>query len=230
MPIEGLNHIAIIPDGNRRWAQLHGVSRLEGHQRGAEVMHQVVESLLSSQVKYLTLWGFSTDNWRRSESEIEDVFSISKQWLISHTSWCYDHGVRLRHLGHINELPDELADAITLATDLTRDKTTMTLNIAFNYTGRVDIVDAVRKLIADRVSQDRIDEHLFSRYLDTDGTPDVDLVIRTAGEYRVSNFLLWQSAYSEFYFTDILWPDFNEEELEKALNAYSERKRRFGGD
>jgi len=229
-----LSHIAIVPDGNRRWAQLHGVSQLEGHQAGARAMHDVVDRLIRYKVKYLTLWGFSTDNWKRSDSEIGDIFNLFEQWIDSHTPWLHSSNVRLRHLGRLLELPESLREAIRGAVALTHDNTGMTLSVAFNYTGRQEILDAVRRLtdagFPSHLIPRGIDEKLFSRYLYTDGIPDVDLVVRTAGEFRVSNFLLWQSAYSEFYFTDVLWPDFGREELDRALLAYSERQRRFGGD
>ena len=225
-----IQHIAIVPDGNRRWAQLHGLSPLEGHQKGADTMHRVVDYLASRGLKYLTLWGFSTDNWKRSPEEVENIFSVLEQWLDSHTEWAQKRGIRLRHIGQLQSLPEGLREAIRSATNLTRDNKGLTLNVAFNYTGRTEILDAVRRLMDEKVPSHLVDESKFTSYLYTDGTPDVDLVIRTAGEYRISNFLLWQSAYAEFYFTDVLWPDFNEEELERALSEYPERQRRFGGD
>ena len=223
-------HVAIAPDGNRRWAQLHGASPLEGHQRGAEVMHQVVDYLADRGIKYLTLWGFSTDNWKRSSEEVKNIFTLLEQWIDSHTSWVHSKGIRLRHIGRLHELPEGLRGAINNAVTLTRNNSRLTLNVAFNYSGRAEILDAVRQLVDKEAPSQKIDEASFSRYLYMDGMPDVDLVIRTGGDFRISNFLLWQTAYSEYYFTEVLWPDFDTRELEKALQAYSDRKRRFGGD
>ena len=223
-------HVAIVPDGNRRWAQLHGVSPLEGHQRGAEVMHRVSDYLADRGIKYLTVWGFSTDNWKRNPAEVNDIFNLLKQWLDSHTAWAHGKGIRLRHLGRFQFLPEGLREAIRTSTEVTKNNKRMTLNVAFNYTGRGDIIDAIGRLIARDIPSATITEELFGQHLSTAGMPDVDLIIRTAGEFRISNFLLWQTAYSELYFTKTLWPDFNREELDRALLAYSERPRRFGGD
>jgi len=224
------SHIALIPDGNRRWAKEHGVPVLEGHQRGARTTHQIVEYLISCRIKFLTVWSFSSDNWKRSEGEIEDLFNLLALWIETDAPWLNEQGVRLCHLGRLRLIPETLQNAINQAVRLTSENGGMTLNLAFNYTGRAEIVDAVRRLIDQGVTSQLLDESLFSHYLYTDGTPDVDLVIRTAGEVRLSNFLLWQTAYSEFYFTPVLWPDFTVEELEKALKEYNERQRRFGGD
>ncbi|GAI60200.1 unnamed protein product, partial [marine sediment metagenome] len=192
--------------------------------------------LIDHQVKYLTVWGFSADNWKRSEDEIRDLLHLLDAWIENDAPWLNEHRVRLRHIGRLNKLPEFLQLAINEAIELTKDNMGMTLNLAFNYTGRAEIVEAVRRLIDSgrlyepAMSRPQLDEELFSRYLDTNGMPDVDLVIRTAGEFRLSNFLLWQTAYSEYYFTDVLWPDFDTKELKKALQVYSERQRRFGGD
>ena len=223
-------HIAIVPDGNRRWSKLHRVSPLEGHKRGADVMHRIADYLADRGIKYLTLWGFSTDNWKRTPEEVNDILDLLKQWLDLHTAWAHGKGIRLRYLGRFLELPESLREAITGAVELTRYNAGMTLNVAFNYSGRSEIIDAIHKWLANKDAPSFLDEKGFSHYLYTDGMPDVDLVVRTAGDFRISNFLLWQVAYSEFYFTDVLWPDFNEEGLEKALQVYSERQRRFGGD
>ncbi len=224
-----IEHVAIVPDGNRRWSKLHGVPVLEGHRRGAEVMHNVVDCLNSQGIKYLTVWGFSTDNWKRSDSEVNALFHLLATWIEKDTPWLTSRGVRLRHIGRLQELPDFLQLPINHAVDLTKNNTAMALTLAFNYTGRAEIVDAIHNWLADKDAPSYLDEELFSRYLYTDGMPDVDLVIRTA-EFRLSNFLLWQAAYSEFYFTETLWPDFDTRELEKALLSYSESQRRFGGD
>ena len=229
------SHVAIVPDGNRRWSKLHREPALEGHRHGAEAMHTAVEHLIARGINYLTVWGFSTDNWKRSDSEVENLFHLLATWIENDTPWLDSRGVRLRHIGRLKELPDFLQLAINKAMELTSGNTGMTFTLAFNYSGRAEIVDAVRRLIdagipSHWIPPQEIDEKFFSRYLDTDGLPDVDLVIRTAGESRLSNFLLWQTAYSEYYFTRVLWPDFAREDLDRALLAYSERQRRFGGD
>lgn len=228
--IESLNHIAIIPDGNRRWAKLHGVTALEGHRRGTEAMRAAVKYLLGHQIKHLTLWGFSQDNWRRSQEEVLSIFQLLAIWIEKETPWAHSQGVRLCHLGRLDQLPEYLRTAVMEAAAITKDNSRMVLNVAFNYTGRAEIVEAIQRLINENVPAASIDESMVSRYLYTNNTPDVDLIIRTAGEFRLSNFLIWQTAYSEYYFTPVLWPDFNEKELGKALAAYGQRKRRFGGD
>jgi len=192
-------------------------------------MHRVVDYLIDRQVKYLTVWGFSTDNWKRSDDETNSLFHLLEAWIDKDTPWLHEQGVRLRHLGRLKELPDFLRVTMNRSVELTSENTGMTLNLAFNYTGRAELLDAVSRLVRDDLPF-KIDEDLFSRYLYTEGMPDVDLVIRTAGEFRLSNFMLWQTAYSELFFSDLLWPDFNEKELEKALKIYSQRCRRFGGD
>ncbi|MBA7712056.1 Isoprenyl transferase [subsurface metagenome] len=222
-------HIAIIPDGNRRWAKEHGVPALEGHRRGAEAMHNAVDHLIAQGVKYLTVWGFSTDNWKRSQDEVSSLFHLLAQWIESDATWLNRNGVQLHHIGHFGELPQFLQLAIKKAVELTQNNNGITLVLAFNYGGRGELIDAVRQLIDEGIPSHLVDEKRFSSCLYTNGMPDVDLVIRTADESRLSNFMLWQTAYSEYYFTDVLWPDFDEKELEKALQAYSERKRRFGG-
>jgi undecaprenyl diphosphate synthase len=223
-------HIGIIPDGNRRWAALKGKSQIEGHQAGADRMHQVVDNLIGVGIKYLTLWGFSTDNWKRDDCEVRSIMDLLELWIRQDTPWLHASNVKLKHIGRLFELPQGLQSALNSAVALTKQNTGMLLNLAFNYSGRAEIVDALRRIIADRVPEDMVDESMISRYLYTDHTPDVDLVIRTANELRVSNFMLWQAAYSEYYFSPALWPDFDVIELKKALAAYSERHRRFGGD
>ncbi len=223
-------HLAIVPDGNRRWSKLHGVPAFQGHRAGAETMHRVVDSLITYQVKYLTVWGFSADNWKRTQDEVSSLFRLLARWIEIDAPWLNSRGVGLRCSGRIGELPQYLQLAIREAAGLTSENNRMILNLAFNYSGRTEILDAVRRLLKEGVTLEKLDEQLFSRYLYTNNMPDVDLLIRTANELRLSNFMLWQAAYSEYYFTPVLWPDFNEDELEKALQDYSERKRRFGGD
>ena len=223
-------HIALIPDGNRRWAADKGVPKIEGHQAGADRMHQAVDELIKHNIKYLTVWGFSTDNWKRDEDEVQSIFHLLELWIRKDTPWLHENDVRLKHIGRFHELPQGLQETIARTIELTCRNGGMTLNLAFNYTGRAEIVDTVRRLIAEGLPWERVDEAMVSRHLYTDGTPDVDLVIRTAGEFRLSNFMLWQTAYSEFYFTPVFWPDFDRLELQKALAIYKQRNRRFGGD
>jgi len=225
-----LRHVAIIPDGNRRWSKLHGVPTLEGHQRGAEVMFTVAKHLLSRGLEYLTVWGFSTDNWKRSPQEVKAILSLLGSWLDSHTDWLRLNGVRVRHIGRLSELPLPLQTAIERAVTATAPNTGMTLAVAFNYSGRTEILDAIRSLMSHEGLAINVDERSLSSYLYTAGIPDVDLVIRTAGNFCISNFMLWQTAYAEYYFTKTLWPDFDEEELDEAISEYVRRKRTFGGD
>ena len=223
------NHVAIIMDGNGRWAQQRGLSRLEGHHAGVENLRSVIECFDEYQIKYLTLYAFSTENWNRPKGEITGLLRLLEERLDKETTELHKRGTRLRHLGRLDGLPPRLQQAVNRALELTKNNTGMTLSFAFNYGARDEILDAVRHLIAEGIPPREIDEELFSSYLYTAGLPDVDLVIRTGGELRVSNFLMWQAAYGEYYFTDVLWPDFNKKEVEKALLSYSQRQRRFGG-
>jgi undecaprenyl diphosphate synthase len=221
-------HIAIIMDGNGRWAQKRGLPRLEGHQAGVENLHSVIEYLGKLKLKYLTLYGFSTENWKRPKEEIEGLLNILEEAVKEETLNLHKNGVRIRHLGRLDVFPKGLQKAITNAVELTKDNKGMTVSFAFNYGGRAEIVDAVRQIVEEGIPPQKIDEKLFGKYLYTAGLPEVDLLIRTAGELRISNFLIWQAAYSEYYFTDVLWPDFDQKEIDQALLAYSRRQRRFG--
>jgi len=222
------NHVAIVPDGNGRWAEQRGLPRLKGHQAGAKNMWRMVKYLSEYPIKYVTLYGFSTENWSRPEDEVVGLFHILEEEIYKNTAELQKRGVRLCHLGRLEELPQHLQQTINKAVELTKNNTGMTLSLAFNYGGRAEIVDVTRRLITDGIPPQEIDEELFNSYLYTAGLPDVDLVIRTADELRLSNFLIWQSAYSEYYFTSVLWPDFDKKEIEKALLSYSQRERRFG--
>jgi len=223
------NHIAFIMDGNGRWAEQHGLPRLEGHRAGIESARSVIECLGEYHIGYVTLYSFSTENWQRPEDEVRGLLKILKESIGKETAEFHKRGVRIRHLGRLEELPLHLKLAIKRAIERTKNNTQMTLSFAFNYGSRLEILDAVRSIITEGIPPRDIDDKLFNSYLYTTGLPDVDLVIRTGGDLRISNFLLWQSAYSEYYFTEVLWPDFNTEELEKALVSYSQRQRRFGG-
>ena len=223
------SHVAIVPDGNGRWAEQRELPRLNGHQAGAENMWRMVQHLNEYPIKYVTLYGFSTENWNRPEDEVMGLFHILAEIIREKTTVLHKKDIKLRHLGRLGELPQSLQQAINQAVELTANNTRMTLSLAFNYGGRGEILDAVRHIIAKGIPSQNIDEKLFSSYLYTTGLPDVDLVIRTADELRLSNFLIWQSAYSEYYFTKVLWPDFDKKDAEKALLAYCQRHRRFGG-
>jgi len=222
-------HVAIIMDGNGRWAQQRGLPREAGHRAGTENIRRVVEGFAKYGVAYLTLYAFSTENWSRPQAEIRALFRILSEVIDRETANFHEKGVRLRHLGRLEGLSRRLQQAVRHAIELTKDNTGMTLSIAFNYGGRAEILDAVQCLIREGVPPDKVDEAVLGRYLYTAGLPDPDLIIRTAGEMRLSNFLIWQAAYSEYYVTPTFWPDFGEEETEKALIAYSQRRRRFGG-
>jgi undecaprenyl diphosphate synthase len=222
-------HVAIIMDGNGRWAKQRNLLRLEGHRAGMENMRSAIEHLSQRQVKYLTVYGFSTENWNRPKDEIDGLLDLLKEIIDEETLKLHRQEVRIRHLGQLERLPQNLQVAINEAVELTKNNTGLNFSFAFNYGGRTEIVDATRRLIAEGVPAEKIDAKLFNSYLYTADLPEVDLVIRTGGELRVSNFLIWQAAYSEYYFTDVLWPDFDKKEIDQALLAYSQRQRRFGG-
>ena len=221
-------HLAIVPDGNGRWAEHRGLPRLSGHRAGAENMRRMIEYLNEYPIKYVTLYGFSTENWGRPQEEVQGLFHLLEEFINKYVDDINERGIRLRHLGRLHQLPPSLQEAINRAVEKTENNTRMTLNVAFNYGGRAEIIDAVRRIVADGIPPQNIDENLFDNYLYTAGLPHVDLLIRTADELRFSNFLIWQTAYSEYYLTKVLWPDFGKEELHQALFSYSQRKRRFG--
>ncbi len=223
------NHIAIVPDGNGRWAERRGLPRLNGHRAGAENTRRMLDYLNEYPIKCITLYGFSTENWSRPEQEVEGLFQLLEEFIEKCVAEFHKKGIKLRHLGRLNELPQSLQLAINRAVELTKNNTRMTLSLAFNYGGRAEIVDAVRRLITEGIAPKNIDEKLFDNYLYTAGLPEVDLLIRTGDETRLSNFLIWQTAYSEYHFTKVLWPDFGKKDMDKALLSYSQRKRRFGG-
>jgi undecaprenyl diphosphate synthase len=222
-------HVAFILDGNGRWAEKRGLPRLEGHRAGVRNIRRILKCLGEHGVEYVTLYAFSTENWNRPADEVNGIFDILMKVVGRETRQLHKSGVRIRHIGRLQGLPEEVQKSIEWAVKLTENNRGMTLGVALNYGGRAEILDAVSHITADKIPPRDIDEQLFGKYLYTAGMPDVDLVIRTSGEMRTSNFLIWQSAYSEYYFTSVLWPDFDEEELEKALLAYSQRQRRFGG-
>jgi undecaprenyl diphosphate synthase len=223
------HHVAIIMDGNGRWAQQRRKPRLEGHRAGIRNIRPVIDTFAKHDVKYLTLYAFSTENWTRPQEEVNGILGFLSSAISRETRALHKNGVRLKHLGRMDRLPKRVQKAVDRALELTRDNHSITVCIAFDYGGRDEILRAIQRIAKDGVQPDIIDEQLISKYLYTDGIPDPDLIIRTAGEMRLSNFLIWQSAYSEYYFTSKTWPEFNAEEVRKSLVAYSQRQRRFGG-
>ena len=221
-------HVAIIMDGNRRWAREHGLSDLEGHAAGVEKIRWLVEHTLRRGVAVLSLYAFSRENWARSDDEVIGLFRLLEQAIRAETPELVRQGVRVRLLGRLEELPDDLRRSIGDALSVTEQGSRLTLAVAFNYAGRTELVDAVRAIVADGLPPDAIDEPAIAAHLYTAGMPDPDLVIRTGGEQRLSNFLIWQSAYAEFWSCDILWPDFDEAAYDEALDGYARRSRRFG--
>jgi undecaprenyl diphosphate synthase len=228
-PLERVpTHVAIIMDGNGRWAQARGLPRLMGHRQGVENIRRILNASVEFGVKYLTIYAFSTENWNRPLDEVRGLMTILEQTIQRETPELHKNGVRIRHLGRTDGLSTNLQKLIADAVELTKNNERLTLNVAFNYGGRAEIIDAVKRIVADGIPIEKIDERLFTRYLYTGDTPDPDLVIRTAGEMRLSNYLIWQSAYAEYYATPAYWPDFEKEELYRALQEYSQRERRFG--
>ncbi|MBE2221641.1 MAG: isoprenyl transferase [Anaerolineae bacterium] len=221
-------HIAIIMDGNGRWAKKRGLPRQAGHRQGAENLRRIVNACVEFGVQILTIYAFSTENWARPESEIKGLMRIFARVLDQETDDLNAQGVCLHHLGDLSGIEPKLQDKVRRAIEQTKDNDTLILNIAFNYGGRAEILHATKMMLADGISPDDLDEELFSSYLFTAGLPDPDIVIRTSGELRISNFLIWQAAYAEYYPTPALWPDFGREELYKAIVAYNQRERRFG--
>jgi len=222
-------HVAIIMDGNGRWAKQRGLPRLAGHRQGSSAARQAVQVFTEYKIPYLTLYTFSTENWNRPQTEIAGLFKILGKRLDEGIKFAQKKGIKVRHLGKLDGLPLRLQKRINEALELTQNNSQMTLSLAFNYGGRDEIVEAMRRLILDGIPPQTIDETVVSQYLYTAGLPNPDLIIRTGGEMRLSNFLIWQSAYAEIYFTPVLWPDFDRKEIDKALIAYSRRQRRFGG-
>jgi undecaprenyl diphosphate synthase len=222
-------HVAIIMDGNGRWAERRGLPRIAGHQAGFHRIRSVIKTILSHNIKYLTIFGFSTENWNRPEEEVQSILNLLVDNIDREAADLNLQGVKMNHLGRLSELSEEAQDAINRACELTRNNRRMVFSFAFNYGGRGEILDAVRKLIEDKVAPEQINEKTFASRLYTAGIPDVDLLIRTSGEMRTSNFLIWQAAYAEYYFTRTLWPDFAPGRVERALATFSNRQRRFGG-
>jgi undecaprenyl diphosphate synthase len=221
-------HVAIILDGNGRWAQRRGLPRNKGHEAGTENIRPIVSACPELGIEYLTLWAFSTENWRRPQDEVQGIFQILSERIAIETEALHNAGVRLRHIGSLEGLSDELAGAVRAAIDLTADNTHMTLTLAFNYGGRAEVVAAIKEMLRDGLDPESVTEETVNRYLYTADMPDPDLIIRPSGEFRLSNFLIWQGAYAELYFPNILWPDFGPDDLRDAVVDFQKRQRRFG--
>jgi undecaprenyl diphosphate synthase len=221
-------HIAIIMDGNGRWAKKQKLPRLEGYHAGLESTRRAIRYLSKMGVGYITLYGFSTENWNRPKQEITDLFNLMAKAVKSDTLELHQNNIKVNHIGRLDRIPANLKQTLEESLRITAGNSGMVLTLAFDYGGRSEIIEAIKRIVKDSVPPQNIDEELLSSYLYTADLPEVDYLIRTSGEYRLSNFLLWQSAYAEYYFTDVLWPDFDEKEIEKALRDFSRRQRRFG--
>ncbi|MCA9970875.1 MAG: di-trans,poly-cis-decaprenylcistransferase [Anaerolineales bacterium] len=221
-------HVAIIMDGNGRWARKRGLPRQAGHRAGAENLRRIINACVEFGVKILTIYAFSTENWGRPESEVRGLMKIFARVLDQEIDDLHAQGVCLHHLGDLTGVEASLQRKVRNALEITKDNDKLILNVAFNYGGRAEILHAVRQMLADGITPDQLNEELFSSYLFTAGLPDPDLVIRTSGELRISNFLIWQAAYAEYYPTPALWPDFDREELYEAIVAFNQRDRRYG--
>lgn len=222
-------HVAIIMDGNGRWAARRSLPRIAGHEAGTENIRRITTRAAELGIQYLTLWAFSTENWRRPRDEVEGILRILAGAIESETEELNRQGARLHHIGSLDGLPPSLAQSVRDAIHLTRHNARIQLTLAFNYGGRAEVVHAVKRIVAEHVPVDSIDEDLISSYLYTHDMPDPDLIVRTSGEMRTSNFLIWQGAFAEYHFTDVLWPDFGPPDLDLAIADYRSRERRFGG-
>jgi len=222
-------HVGIIMDGNGRWAKQRGLPRLAGHRAGVENLRRILRAAVELDVPILTLFAFSTENWKRPNREVRGLLRLLAESLDKEVDELHENGVQLRHIGKLDPLSDILKKNIREAVKLTRHNDRLIANIAFNYGGRREIVECIRALIREGIPAEEITEEVISEHLYTAGLPDPDLIIRTSGELRVSNFLIWQGAYAEYYVSPLYWPDFDKDEFYKALGAFSERQRRFGG-
>lgn len=221
-------HVAIIMDGNGRWALKRGLPRLAGHRAGTENLRRIIEASIEFGIQYLTIYAFSTENWGRPQEEVQGLMHIIEDVIDRELQELYDQGVHLHHFGRLDGLEPMLREKVLYAVDFTRQNSKLTLNIAFNYGGRDEIVCAIQHMIRDGIAPEAVNEETVSRYLFTEKIPDPDLIIRTSGELRGSNFLIWQGAYSEWYFTPTYWPDFDKEQLRIALQEFAHRVRRYG--
>ena len=221
-------HVAIIMDGNGRWARSRGLPRMAGHRAGVDNLRRILEAAVEYGIKYLTIYAFSTENWKRPPAEVKGLINILEDVIDRELKSLNENGVQLRHIGRLEQLKPELQDKVKQAIKITENNDRLILNVAWNYGGRDEIVCAIKKMIADGIQPEEITESTVGGYLFTSESPDPDLIIRTSGEMRVSNFLIWQGAYSEWYVTTTNWPEFDPEELLEALHVYAQRERRFG--
>ncbi len=221
-------HVAIIMDGNGRWAAQRGLPRVAGHERGTDNIRRITVAAGELGIKYLTLWAFSTENWRRPQDEVRGIMRILGEAIERETTELHRQGAQLRHIGRLDGLAPDLRQAVLDAIELTRDNDKLVLTLAFNYGGRQELVHAVRELVASGIGPEEVDEARIAAHLYTHDLPDPDLIVRTSGEYRMSNFLIWQAAYAELHFSPVLWPDFGPEELHAAVLDFGRRERRFG--
>jgi len=227
MEIKLPRHIAIIMDGNRRWAKKRNLPIIVGHRTGADTLQKIIETCIDIKIEYLTVYAFSTENWNRAPEEVKDLMNLLREYLVKLEKDNKDRNVKIKIVGDINRLDEDIRNKIVALENRTKDNTGLVINIALNYGGRNEIIHAIKSLSKEELEKLTVDS--FSEKLYTYPTPDPDLIIRTAGEQRISNFLLWQCAYSEFWYTDVLWPDFSKKDLEKAIFDYSSRDRKFGG-
>lgn len=222
-------HVGIIMDGNGRWAQRQGRPRTAGHRAGVENLRRVITASTRFGIRLLTIYAFSTENWARPRSEVSVLLNLLARALRREVPELHKNGVRLNHIGRLDRIPERSRQGVLDAIELTKNNDRLVLNVAFNYGGRAEVVDAAKRIIQAELPAEDLTEELFAQYLYTAGQPDPDMIIRTAGELRVSNFLLWQGAYAEYYAASVCWPDFDEAELYKALVEYNRRGRRYGG-
>ncbi len=221
-------HVAIIMDGNGRWALQRGLPRLAGHRAGTENLRRIIRACVEFGIPYLTIYAFSTENWGRPREEVNGLMRILEDVIDRELRELNEQGVRIRHLGKLDQLPSRIQEKVLSAVEQTRQNSRLNLNVAFNYGGRDEIIHGIQQMLKDQVDPEQVTPELVSRYLYTSGIPDPDLIIRTSGELRISNFLIWQAAYSEWYVTPTFWPDFGKEEFRKALVTYADRDRRYG--
>jgi undecaprenyl diphosphate synthase len=221
-------HIAIIMDGNGRWALARNLPRMAGHRAGTENLRRVIEACIEFGIPYLTIYAFSTENWGRPEEEVQGLMKIFEDVIDRELQELHDQGVQLRHIGRLDRLEPAFRNKVLQALEYTKNNIRLVLNVAFNYGGRDEIVNAIQHMIQDGIQPDDVTDDLVNHYLFTAGVPDPDLIIRTSGELRGSNFLIWQGAYSEWYFPLVYWPDFDKEQLRLALEEYAHRERRYG--
>ncbi|HLT18480.1 MAG TPA: polyprenyl diphosphate synthase [Thermomicrobiales bacterium] len=223
------HHVAIIMDGNGRWAQKRGLPRIKGHEAGTENIRRITTRAGELGISYLTLWAFSTENWSRPADEVEGILRILAETIPREREELHRRGARIRHIGSLEGLDPSLVEQIQDTIELTASNTGINLTLAFNYSGRAEILEATRRIIASGIRPEELTAERYEEFLFTAGMPDPDLIIRTSGEKRISNFFLWQAAFSEWVFPPVLWPDFSEHDLEAAVHEYQSRERRYGG-